>query len=126
MTILVKNHAKIIQSHVLTNDNMNRKQRIEKTISAQLTLQHIFIEDESGHHSVPKGSESHFKVILVSDEFVSLNRVKRHRLINHLLKEEFSQGLHALSLHLYTPEEWKRIHQDSLKSPDCLGGSRHG
>ncbi len=36
------------------------------------------IDNESHGHNVPKNSETHFRVVLVSEAFVGLNRVKRH------------------------------------------------
>lgn len=43
---------------------------------------------------------------IISPSFTSLPQLKRHRLVNGLLKEEFDQmGLHALSLRLKTVEE---------------------
>lgn len=41
----------------------------------------------------------------MSTVFEGLTLVKRHRLVYGLLQEEFSRGLHALSLTTTTPEE---------------------
>ena len=49
-----------------------------------------------------------FSLVMVSPEFTGLTSIKRHRLVNNLLKEEFDAGLHALSLKLKTPEEWDK------------------
>ena len=50
-----------------------------------------------------------FTVELVSPNFNDLSTIKRHRLVNSVLKEEFEEkGLHALSLKLKTPEEWDK------------------
>ncbi len=43
---------------------------------------------------------------MISSKFNSLPQIKRHRLVNSLLKEEFEEkGLHALSLKLRSQEE---------------------
>ena len=34
------------------------------------------------------------------------------------------QGLHALALHIYLPDEWQAIHGTSPESPNCMGGSK--
>ena len=47
-------------------------------------------------HSGPN-TESHFKVILVSDEFEDVKLVQRHRRINELLKFELENGYIHLS-----------------------------
>ena len=79
-------------------------------------------------HNVPKNSETHFKLIIVSDQFKSQTLVQRHRSINDLLKEELEGGVHALSMVLKTPEQWSKIENDpeqlqKFKSPPCAGGS---
>lgn len=99
--------------------------RIEEKLKA-LASTHLQVINESHMHSVPENSETHFKVILVSEAFSAKPRIQRHRMINELLKEELSGPVHALSLKLYTPEEWQNHNPDSLKSPDCRGGSKLG
>ncbi|WP_133129468.1 BolA family protein [Legionella yabuuchiae] len=103
---------------------MNRKLRIQTTLSEALKADAFIIEDESHQHRVPQGAETHFKVTVVSSLFENTTRVNRHRLINTLLKDEFDKGLHALSLHLYTPEEWNARGEEVNPSPACRGGSR--
>ena len=49
-----------------------------------------------------------FAVAIVSEVFQGKTPIARHRMVNSLLKEEFDQGLHALSLRLKTPEEWDK------------------
>jgi BolA protein len=104
---------------------MSRNLRIHNALSKKLKLDTLIIENESNRHHVPEGSETHFKIIAVSSEFSDLSRVARHRLINKLLVEEFDTGLHALSLHLYTPTEWVKI-QEVPNSPNCRNGRRNG
>ncbi|MCH2534109.1 MAG: BolA family transcriptional regulator [Bdellovibrionales bacterium] len=99
--------------------------RIEEKLKS-LSVSHLQVINESHMHSVPENSETHFKVILVSDEFNDKPRIQRHRLINQLLQEELSGPVHALSLKLYTPDEWETHNPNSLKSPDCHGGSKLG
>lgn len=81
--------------------------------------------DESKSHHVPDGAETHFKVSVVAEKFTGLAKIARHRLMNNLLAEEFNTGLHALSLHLYTPEEWQAS-GGIPRSPACRDGYRHG
>ena len=75
-------------------------------------------------HNVPKGSESHFKIILVSENFMGLAALARHRQVQAFISNKVFPKLHALSLKLYTPEEWKNIHPTDLITPPCLGGSK--
>ncbi|WP_133127972.1 BolA family protein [Legionella nagasakiensis] len=105
---------------------MSRKQRIHEVLLAGLSPDVLAIEDESRRHHVPVDGESHFKIIAVSQRFASLKRIDRHRLVNSLITQEFSMGLHALSLHLFTPEEWQKNASDVRSSPACRDGKRHG
>jgi len=84
----------------------------------------IFLEviNESSHHNVPPGSESHFKVIVVSEQFEGKMLVDRHRAINETLAQELKEGIHALSLHAFTHAEWEKKSKQSSQSPDCMGG----
>ncbi len=102
---------------------MSRRELIEHTLTQSLTPEYLLVEDESHQHNVPQGAESHFKVICVSSVFEGLSRVKRHQSIYQLLGEELQGSLHALALHLYSPQEWE-TKGSAPASPACLGGSR--
>ena len=84
------------------------------------------LENESHGHNVPHGSETHFRLLLVSSEFEGLSRIDRQRRIQDLLTEERGQGLHALTLKLMTPPEWEKAQADGfqMQSPPCFGGSK--
>lgn len=99
--------------------SMSRKQRIHDVLSLALNPEWLTVENESNRHQVPDGAETHFKVMAVSPSFESLGRVARHRLVNRYLSEEFAQGLHALSLHLYTPADWVNANKKAPPSPPC-------
>lgn len=105
---------------------MSRKERIEQLLSQELFPIYLSVEDESRNHHVPEGAQTHFKVIAVSPRFTDLNRIARHRLVNQLLGYEFDQGLHALSMYLYTAKEWEISGQSVLKSPTCKDGYKNG
>lgn len=104
---------------------MSMKQRIENKLSAALPLQHLEVVNESHMHSVPPGSETHFKVVAVSPEFAGKRLVARHQRIYGILAEEMKSGVHALAIHPYTPEEWEAIQGQAPESPSCMGGSKH-
>lgn len=98
---------------------------VEKSIIEKLTqkfsLQVLKIENESHKHSSGRGAESHFKVILVSDDFESLRAVARHQAVYQTLSTELENGVHALALHLYTPAEWRERGESAPLSPNCVG-----
>ncbi len=87
-------------------------------------LLHLEILNESNRHNVPPGSESHFKLVLVSATFAGKTLLARHRLVNGILAEELSGRIHALSIHAYTDEEWRARMNDAPMSPPCMGGGK--
>lgn len=101
---------------------MLRKERILLAVNTELNPLFLEVLDESSNHHVPAGAETHFKLIIVSNKFKDLKIIARHRLINHLLTDEFDKGLHALSLHLYTPDEWQETGAKTTDSPACRDG----
>lgn len=52
------------------------EQVIVKTIHENLKPMHLEVVNESYMHNVPKGSETHFKVLVVSDVFEDLPLIK--------------------------------------------------
>ncbi|TDF38168.1 transcriptional regulator BolA [Alteromonadaceae bacterium M269] len=100
------------------------QQKIEQKLLAEYQPAHLQVINESGNHNVPAGSESHFKVVMVSDIFAGKRLIQRHRLINSLLKDELANDIHALALHTYTPEEWEKQFGEYPTSPNCLGGGK--
>lgn len=103
---------------------MSIQSTIETKIKESLAPIHLEVLNESSQHNVPAGSESHFKVTVVSDEFDGKMLVARHRIINKLLADELSGSIHALAMHTFTPAEWLDKNQQAPKSPPCLGGAK--
>jgi BolA protein len=95
---------------------------IETKVRAALDPLHLEILDESGNHAVPPGSESHFRLRVVSRAFDGQRLVERHRAVNRLLSAELSRSIHALALETLTPEEWIARGGAVQESPPCLGG----
>ncbi|KAF2077817.1 hypothetical protein CYY_000862 [Polysphondylium violaceum] len=98
---------------------------------------HVEVINESHMHNVPKNSESHFKVLVVSDVFTPLSLIEQHKHINNTLADYIGTGkIHALSIVSRTPVQWDRIQKkkeleqqqqqsnSSLvdPSPSCKGG----
>jgi BolA protein len=100
---------------------------MQETITARLQEAfaplHLEVVNESHMHNVPAGSESHFKVTLVSDRFDGQMLIKRHRAVNQALVDVMSD-IHALALHTMTPEEWFAKGGQAPDSPPCLGGGK--
>lgn len=99
------------------------EQSIIQKLEQHFSPEHLSVVNESFMHSVPPGSESHFKVILVSEQFSGLRQVPRHQKIYGVLADELAGEVHALALHTYTPQEWEAVEQPP-ESPSCLGGGK--
>ena len=93
---------------------MKIQNAIETKLNDAFDARVLQVENESHKHSVPPNSETHFKVTLVSPEFEGQMRVRRHQAIYKVLAEELAGPVHALALHLYSPEEWEATGQFSL------------
>ncbi|MEJ2397528.1 MAG: BolA/IbaG family iron-sulfur metabolism protein [Gammaproteobacteria bacterium] len=102
---------------------MSVQSDIERKLAEGIQAMHLQVVNESNNHNVPPGSESHFKVVLVSKDFAGKNLLARHRLVNGLLAEELQSRIHALALHTYTEEEWREQNGDAPMSPLVLPGA---
>ena len=94
---------------------------IEKKLNNAFYPTNLQVSNESAGHNVPANSETHFKVIIVSDVFVGLNQVQRQQQVYKVLKDELTNGVHALSMQTFTLEEWQQG-PTIPQSPRCLGG----
>jgi BolA protein len=104
---------------------MRIQESIERKITQSLTPAHLEVINESHMHNVPPGSESHFKVIVVTNEFDGVTRIRRHQRINGILEKELREDIHALSMRTLTPGEWSASGGKVTASPDCHGGSKN-
>ena len=91
---------------------MNTKLKIEKTLQENFDPYFFLVKDVSeehrGHRNFKENVESHFEIIIVSEEFQNLNNVARHRMINKFLKEEYSSDLHSVTIKTYTIGEYNK------------------
>ncbi len=90
---------------------------IIESLNDQLVVEKIYLENESSMHNVPLNSETHFKLVIVSDSFIEMNKVSRHQLIYKILVETMKK-IHALSIQAFTIEEYNN-NPVILSSPEC-------
>ncbi|MBX2838027.1 MAG: BolA/IbaG family iron-sulfur metabolism protein [Gammaproteobacteria bacterium] len=103
---------------------MSVQSDIHDTLVEALSPVYLDVLNESHNHNVPPDSETHFKVVVVTEAFKEQTLIKRHRSLNTLLAEFLAGPVHALSLHTHTPEEWQSKGETVPESPPCLGGGR--
>ena len=77
------------------------EQRIREKLAGALAPVHLEVVNESGQHNVPAGSETHFKVVVVSGAFAGKPRVAQHRMVFKAVDDELRGGVHALAVHTY-------------------------
>lgn len=82
------------------------------------------LSNESTQHAgYFEGKESHFRLVVVSEQFCGMPIVARHRLIYRHLSQFLTSGggsVHALAIHAYTPNEWDG-QATAPQSPACQG-----
>ena len=103
---------------------MSIQQTITDKLQQAFLPEHLDVINESHMHNVPEGSESHFKVVIVSNDFDGKMLVARHRLVNKVLEDELNGGIHALALHTMTMQEWFDK-GNAPESPPCEGGGKN-
>ena len=103
---------------------IKRQSQIELKVKEALDPEHLEVINESSQHNVPPGSESHFRIIIVSEKFADQTLLDRHRKMNEILAGELKDYIHALALETFTPKEWEDRNKKVALSPPCLGGSK--
>ena len=103
---------------------MTIQQQIETKLQQAFNPEVLDVVNESYMHNVPAGSESHFKVTIVSEQFNDKMLVARHRMVNKVLAEELNGMIHALALHTLTPAQYFERAGKVADSPECLGGGK--
>jgi stress-induced morphogen len=96
---------------------MSSYDKIVDSLNDELVVEKMYLENESLMHNVPINSETHFKLVIVSDDFVEMTKVKRHQLIYQILVETMKK-IHALSIQAFTIEEYNN-NPVMLSSPEC-------
>lgn len=92
-------------------------EKIKEILTRELAPSVLEINNDShkhAHHTAMRGStnvtESHFRLVVVSDKFAGKSLPQRHRMIYSLLDQELKRenGVHALQMKTKTPEEYQK------------------
>ena len=91
---------------------MNRKAKITKILNENFDLHRCYVSDVSeshkGHSGYVIGEETHFEILIISNDFENKNRLERHKMVNNFLKNEFVGSLHSITYKLMTISESKK------------------
>jgi BolA protein len=78
------------------------RNRIAAKLDTAFAPARLEVVDESerhrGHGGWREGGETHFRVHIVATAFAGKSRVQRHRMINQVLADELTGGVHALTI----------------------------
>lgn len=102
---------------------------IRSKLTSALAPTHLQVINESSMHNVPKNSETHFKVIIVSPEFNDVTAlIKRHRMVNDILAGELATdgAVHALSIVAKSPNQWVKMLEKAAKNSNNSGNLNRG
>jgi BolA family transcriptional regulator, general stress-responsive regulator len=102
---------------------MSAEAYIRRQLAQIFAPDFLEVVNESHGHNVAPGSETHFKVVIVAEQFAGSRSVQRHRQVYAALEDALKGGVHALAIHTYTPQEWQAA-AGAPESPACLGGSK--
>lgn len=85
---------------------------IREALEAGLQPLVLEVENESARHAGHAGAQgrsdggiTHLRVRVVAEGFAGKSRIERHRMVNALLQNEISRGLHALAIEAKAPGE---------------------
>lgn len=103
---------------------MTIETHIETKLIDEFSPSRLRIDNDSKRHAGP-ATESHFRLVIVSDAFEGVNRVQRQRRVYSCLSEELAGPVHALQLKCLTNTEYEAAEGEvTLKAPPCGGGHR--
>ena len=52
------------------------------------------------------GSSNHYSILIISDIFVNMSLINRHKKIYNIFKNEMTIEIHALQIKTFTYSEW--------------------
>tara|TARA_Y100001960_G_scaffold301858_1_gene352245 strand:- start:1061 stop:1330 length:270 start_codon:yes stop_codon:yes gene_type:complete len=89
---------------------MNVPEKISHLIKKEIDVLEIQIIDESYKHANHQKDTrgGHFKLRIVSDSFIDMTLLNRHKLIYQILDKMMKVEIHALSMKLLTNQEYDK------------------
>jgi BolA protein len=91
--------------------------KIINTLNDCMDIFSLKILNESFMHNVPEDAESHFKIVIVSNDFNNLSHINRHKLVYKYL-DTIMDDIHAISIQSFNEDEFK-LNPTVLDSPEC-------
>ncbi|QCI26884.1 BolA family transcriptional regulator [Buchnera aphidicola (Thelaxes californica)] len=92
--------------------------KIKETIQKKIKPLYLSIINESSLHKNNLNG-IHCKIIIVTNDFINMSLIDRHKIIYKILFTQFSKNIYALNLHTYTSLEWKQKNK-TIKKVLCV------
>ncbi len=86
----------------------SRRAQIRTELENSFQPTELLIKDQSHLHAGHEGAKDgkgHFDVTIVSEAFVDVNRVQRHRMVYDALGKLLETDIHALRIKAFAPSE---------------------
>lgn len=93
--------------------------QLREALVSKFASANIQVINDSHMHS--RGTETHYRVVVVSDEFEGKSTLQRQRVVNEALEKFYKDGLHSVAVHAFTNSEYGG---DVPKSPPCAGSKK--
>ncbi|MCW5197525.1 BolA family protein [Buchnera aphidicola] len=92
---------------------------IKKKIQKQIKVKYLKIYNTSFMHPKLKNNNSHFKIIIVSQDFLKINILRRHQIIYNILSKELKKVIHGIEIFTYTFKEWIKKKKNKISYIQC-------
>tara|TARA_B100000401_G_scaffold420301_1_gene345632 strand:- start:409 stop:657 length:249 start_codon:yes stop_codon:yes gene_type:complete len=54
------------------------------------------------------GNGDHYSILVISNKFVNMSLIERHKIIYSIFDKEITKEIHAMQIKTYTHEEWNK------------------
>ena len=95
-------------------------EKIKKYLVSKINTINIEIYNNSKFHKYAKDGLTHLKILIVSDDFINIRTINRHRLIFKKLNEIHKKKIYSVTLYTYTLNEWKNKKYKNNNSLKCF------
>ena len=82
---------------------------MKKRLDSDMKLEHFEVKDFTGRHLNHEQHNGgfHLEAVIVSDSFMGLTLIKRHKAVYRAMDELMNHEIHALSMKTLTKKEWE-------------------
>ena len=74
-------------------------EKIQDILQARIPQAQVLVQDLTG-------TQDHYKVVVISDDFLEKTLVERHQIVYKALGEPMTGPIHALTIEAYTEQAW--------------------